>query len=342
MAQAGAAVTLSDVAREAGVSVATASRALNGSTRTVRPHLAERVAAAAKLLDYAANAQAQAMAKGATTVLGLIVHDIADPYFSAIASGVSRAADDAGLLVMLSATLGRPEQEVRYLRALRAQRGRAAIIVGSRRTERDRALDAEITAFEQAGGRVVAISQARLPVDTLVIENRAGATALARELTALGYSRFGVLAGPADLITARDRHRGFEQGVNDAGCQPPVAVHGDFTRDGGYRAMTELLDSENELDCVFAVNDVMAMGAIAACRERGIRLPDDLALAGFDDIATLRDISPSLTTVRLPLTELGEQAMSLVAEAPAGSPRRRRVKGSVVVRESTPPRHSRR
>ncbi|MEO6997049.1 MAG: LacI family DNA-binding transcriptional regulator [Terracoccus sp.] len=338
MVQGGSAVTLSDVAREAGVSVATASRALNGSTRVVRPDLAERVSAAARRLDYAPNAQAQAMARGATTVVGLIVHDIADPYFSAIASGVSRAADDAGLLVMLSATLGRPEQEVRYLRALRAQRGRATIIVGSRRTERDPSLTTEIRAFEAAGGRVVAISQARLPVDTLVIENRAGASALARELTTLGYTRFGVLAGPADLVTARDRHAGFEQGVVDAGGQPPVSVHGDFTRDGGYRAMSELLDSAAELDCVFAVNDVMAMGAIAACRDRGIRLPDDLALAGFDDIATLRDISPSLTTVRLPLIELGEQAMGLIAEAPVGSPRRRRVKGTVVVRESTPPR----
>lgn len=106
--------------------------------------------------------------------------------------------------------------------------------------------------------------------------------------------------------------------------------------------MTELLDNAGELDCVFAVNDVMAMGAIAACRDRGIRLPDGLALAGFDDIATLRDISPSLTTVRLPLTELGEQAITLVAEAPAGSPRRRRAKGTVALRESTPPRHSRR
>ncbi|MEO5743137.1 MAG: LacI family DNA-binding transcriptional regulator [Terracoccus sp.] len=136
MTQAGAAVTLSGVAREAGVSVATASRALNGSTPTVRPDLAERVVAAAEQLDYAPKAQAQAMAKGATTVVGLFRPDIADPYFSAIASGVSRAADDAGLLVMLSATLGRTEQEVRYLRELRAQRPGLLPIRSARRAGR--------------------------------------------------------------------------------------------------------------------------------------------------------------------------------------------------------------
>lgn len=331
-------VTLSDVAREAGVSVATASRALNGSSRTVRAELSARVIAVAQRLDYAPNAQAQAMAKGATTMVGLIVHDISDPYFSAIAAGISRAAEDGGLLVMLCNTLGRPGQELRYLKAVRAQRGLAAVLVGSRRTQRDgsKELEAEIEAYEHAGGRVVAVSQARLPVDTVVIENRAGAAALARELTGLGYSRFGVLAGPLDLATARDRHRGFQQAVVAAGCPEPEAVHGDFTRDGGYAAMSELLKRGTDLECVFAVNDVMAMGAIAACRDHGLRLPTDLSLAGFDDIATLRDISPSLTTVRLPLTELGIRAMQLVIEAPAAKPRRVRVRGTVVVRDSTP------
>lgn len=334
------AVTLSDVARAAGVSVATASRALNGSARTVRPALSDRVHAAARRLDYAPNGPAQAVARGSTSVVGLVVHDIADPYFSAIAAGVSRAADDAGLLVMLSSTTGRPDQEVHYLRALRAQRGRAAILAGSRRTDRSRdaALAAEIASYQQAGGRVVAISQAHLLVDTLVIDNRGGAADLARALLGRGYTSFGILAGPADLATARDRHDGFARSVVDAGHAPPVAVHGDFTRDGGYAAMTELLGRRADLECVFAVNDVMAMGAIAACRDRSVALPGDLALAGFDDIATLRDVSPSLTTVRLPLVDLGVEALRLITEPPAAEPRRHHRHGEVVLRASTPPR----
>lgn len=331
-------VTLSDVAREAGVSLATASRALNGSSRTVGRVLSDRVTAAAKRLNYATNAQAQAMAKGTTTMVGLLVHDITDPYFSAIAAGVSKAADDAGLLVMLSNTLGEPEQELRYLRALRTHQSRAAIIVGSRRVDRDASspLGAEIKAYEQAGGRVVAISQALLPVDTIVIENSGGARALARELIRLGYSQFGILAGPAGLVTARDRHRGFRQAIREAELPAPTVVHGAFSRDGGYAAMAELLDQKVHLDCVFAVNDVMATGAVAACNDRGLRLPADLALAGFDDITTLRDINPPLTTVRLPLTELGARAMAMISESPSATPRRQRVKGTVVIRDSTP------
>ncbi|HKG48876.1 MAG TPA: LacI family DNA-binding transcriptional regulator [Actinomycetales bacterium] len=334
------AVTLSDVAAEAGVSVATASRALNGSSRRVRDDLGERVRAAAERLNYTPNAQAQAMARGATTVVGLLVHDISDPYFSAIAAGVSRAAEDLGLLVLLGSTRGRPEEELRYLNTIRAQRGRAAILTGSRRDDpvHLQRLVAEVEAFGRAGGRVVAVTQARLPVDTVVIENRASATALARELVGLGYRRFGVLAGPRALLTARDRHRGFHDGVVAAGGKPPVAVHGDFTRDGGYAAMGELLDTAPHVECAFAVNDVMAVGAIAASRARGLRLPEDVALAGFDDIATLRDVTPALTTVRLPLEEIGAQAMAMVAEEPAASPRRRRVKGQVVLRDSTPRR----
>jgi LacI family transcriptional regulator len=169
MAHPGRSATLSDVAAEAGVSLATASRVLHG-TRPVGTELVSRVAEAAARLQYAPNAQAQAMAKGTTTVVGLLVHDIADPYFSSIAAGVSREADEAGLLVMLSSSMGRSDQELRYLRALRAQRSRAVILVGSRRTDdpEGAALRAEIRAFENSGGRVVAISQARLPVDTLV------------------------------------------------------------------------------------------------------------------------------------------------------------------------------
>lgn len=337
--QARRAVTLSQVAAEAGVSVATASRALNGSARTVGASLHARVVTAAERLNYAPNAQAQAMARGGSTVVGLIVHDISDPYFSAIASGVSKAADDAGLIVMLSNTLGSPEQELRYLRAVRAQRGRALIMVGSRRTVRAHTdtLKSELATFERVGGRVVAVTQAHLPVDTVVIENRAGAAELARTLVDLGHQRFGILAGPHDLVTARDRRRGFEQAVTAAGLSAPTVVHGAFTRDGGYAAMSDLLDRSPDVKCLFAVNDVMAMGAMAACRDRRVSVPGELAVAGFDDITTLRDISPSLTTVHLPLPDLGAMAMSLVLLPPAASPRRRRVKGTVVIRESTPP-----
>lgn len=331
-------VTLTDVAQRAGVSVATASRALHGSSRRVREDLRDSVLAAARELDYSPNPQAQAMARGHTDALGLIVHDIADPYFSTIAAGVMKAAEKHGLLVSLASTMQSPERELDYLSLLRRHRSRGAIVVGSRVDDArlTQALKAEAASFERSGGRLVFISQPRLDQDTIVVENAAGARDLAKALTGIGYRRFGVLGGPSRLLTARDRVRGFKDGLSKAGVPAPVVVHGEFTRDGGYVAMAELLRDDLQLDCVFAVNDVMAVGAMAACRVHGLSLPEDIALAGFDDIATLRDVHPSLTTVQLPLEDLGRAAVELVDQPGADQPRIQRVKGNVVLRGSTP------
>ncbi|MHA6621751.1 LacI family DNA-binding transcriptional regulator [Pseudonocardia sp. DLS-67] len=337
----GGSVTLLDVAKAAGVSLATASRALNGSTRRVRPDLHERVLAAAESLHYSANAQAQAMARGRTNIVGLVLSDVADPYFSSIAAGAIRAAEDEQLVVTMACTFGREERELEYLAALRGQRARAVIVVGSRVQDRgliDR-LGAEVRAFEQVGGRVAFVSQRKIPADTVVVENRGGARALAEALCGLGHRRFAVLAGRSELLTARDRSAGFREGAARAGVRidPGDVVYGGFTRDGGYAAMDELLDRGTGATCVFAVNDVMAVGAMAALRDRGVALPSGMAVAGFDDIATLRDVTPALTTVRLPLEELGAGALAMVVQEPAEHPRVRRVRGEVVLRESTPP-----
>ncbi len=332
--------TLVDVAREAGVSVATASRAFNGSSRQVRPNLREAVLAAATRLNYTPNTQAQAMVRGRTDVIGLVVSDIADPYFSALASGISEAAEERRLLVTLCTTNRDPNREIDYLGVLRGQRSRAVIMAGSRTT--DRSLEArvasEIESFRAGGGRVAAISQARHPVDTMVIGNRSGARDLAEQVAGQGYHSFAVLSGPPHLLTARDRCDGFRQGLAGSGLAPPVVVPGEFTRDGGYAAMQQVLALPRRPDCVFAVNDVMAMGALAACRDAGLQLPTDMGMCGFDDIPTLRDVHPALTTVRLPLREMGRMALELATDAGTTSPRRRRIRGEVLLRESTPAR----
>lgn len=337
-----ASVTLLDVAREAGVSLATASRAINGSTRRVRPDLRERVLEAAEALHYSANAQAQAMARGRTNLIGLVISDVGDPYFSSIAAGAIRAAENHQLVVTMACTFGREERELDYVAALRSQRARAVIVAGSRVHDREltERLGAEVRSFEQSGGRVAFISQRRIAADTVVLENRAGARALADALCGRGYRRFAVLAGRADLLTARDRYAGFREGAARHGVtiSNQDVVHGGFTRDGGYDSMIEILDRGRDIDCVFAVNDVMALGAMAALRDRGIAVPSAMAVAGFDDIVTLRDVTPALTTVRLPLEDLGARALELVLEPPAEQPRIRRVRGEVVLRESTPPR----
>jgi LacI family transcriptional regulator len=234
---------------------------------------------------------------------------------------------------------------------MRAQRARAVILIGSRSDDaaaRD-ALRAEIAAFTRSGGRAVAVGQDLLGVDTVLPENAAGAEALARAMVALGHRRFAVLAGPRGLLTARDRLDGFRAGLAAWDVSLDRVVYGAFTRDGGYEAMSAVLAVAGPLpDCVFAVNDVMAMGALARLRAGGLQVPADIALAGFDDIDTLRDVYPPLTTVRLPLKRMGEMAASLVlAEAasptadPADDQQQPRVipvPGEVILRESTLPR----
>jgi LacI family transcriptional regulator len=192
-------------------------------------------------------------------------------------------------------------------------------------------------------------------------ENAAGAQALAQAMVALGHRRFAVLAGPPGLLTARERLDGFRAGL--AAWSVPLdqarVIHGPFSRDGGYEAMSAILAAgEPRPDCVFAVTDVMALGALARLRAGGVHVPADIALAGFDDIATLRDVHPPLTTVRLPLKQMGEMAASLIlsrassqATTPASSqatswaidaaqdaPRVIPVPGEVILRDSTIPR----
>ena len=318
-------MTLQDVADRAGVSLTTASRVVNEGSRRVGPRLAERVNRAVAELGYTANLQARAVATGQSTMIGVVVHDIADPYFSSIAAGLIEVADARRLLVCISSTSATEAAEREYVALMRAQRARAVILIGSRSDDaaaRD-ALRAEIAAFTRSGGRAVAVGQDLLGVDTILPENAAGAEALARAMVALGHRRFAVLAGPRGLLTARDRLDGFRAGLAawSVPLEPARVVHGPFTRDGGYEAMSAVLAAAGPLpDCVFAVTDVMAMGALARLRAGGLQVPADIALAGFDDILTLRDVYPPLTTVRLPLKRMGEMAASLVlAEAPAAA-----------------------
>lgn len=328
--------TLYDVAREAGVSLATASRAINGSARKVNEQYRERVLDAAARLGYTPNLSAQAVARGASSTVALLVSDIADPYFSAIAAGVVKEAEASGLVVTMAVTERDTDREIELVRMLRGQRPRAIVLAGSRFSDepgRDTLLS-ELEAFTRTGGRVALISQHELPFDTVEIDNAGGARALADELTGLGYRRAAILAGPENLMTARDRLVAFS-----AGLQPVAVVHGAFTRNGGYDAMLSLIDAGlGDIDLVFAVNDVMAIGALSALRDRGIEVPGRIGVAGFDDVSTARDVTPALTTVRVPLEEAGAASVALALGTQGEIDAVTSIGATVVLRESTPPR----
>jgi LacI family transcriptional regulator len=345
----GSRVTLQDVADEAGVSLTTASRVMNEGPRRVGPLLADRVRTAAAELGYTANLQARAVATGQSTMIGVVVHDIADPYFSSIAAGLIEVAHTRQLLVCMSSTPAAEAAEREYVALMRSQRARAVILIGSR-TDDDEARDAlraEIAAFTRSGGRAVCVGQDLLGVDTILPENAAAAEALAKAMVALGHRSFAVLAGPRGLLTARDRLDGFRAGLAawSVRLDPARVIHGAFTRDGGYEAMSAILAAGDPLpDCVFAVTDLMALGALARLRAGGLEVPKDIALTGFDDIVTLRDVYPPLTTVRLPLKRMGEMAANLVLSGASDAnrpgqdrPRVIPVPGEVILRDSTVP-----
>ncbi len=345
-----AATTLAQVAHSAGVSPATASRVLNGSVRTPGPDIAERVRKAAESLGYIPNAQAQGLAKSSSGLIGLIVHDIADPYFSAIARGVQAAARDEQKMVLLATTQGTPADERAAVAAFAARRADSIVIAGSRSTrvqdqEGNALLAAELDRYCRNGGRVGVVGHpvvgASAPdgYHVVVVPNEDLAAELARELAANHASEFVIVAGPDGLVTSDDRVRGFQCGLATTGLPPAEVMRTSFDRNGGHAAGLELAarlkarrtaDSGDSRLCIFAVNDVMAIGAAAALRSEGLRIPHDTAIAGFDDIETLRDFRPALSTVRLPLEEIGRLATGTIGADPASY-----VSGQVALRRST-------
>ncbi|THG29611.1 LacI family DNA-binding transcriptional regulator [Naasia lichenicola] len=339
-------VTLADVASHAQVSLATASRVINGSTRQVQPDLRDRVLASSRLLGYVVDEQAQSMARGASQTVALVVGDIADPYFSAIAAGVSAAASRLRLTVIITTTGPGGLAEHEAVAALRPKRPLAILLAASRHLDSagEELLLEELAGYEARGGRVSFIgadtggSAARV----VRVQNRAGARELARSLIHLGYTRFSILGGPSDLATARARVDGFAEGLASGGIAASSVeiVHGPLTRDGGHAAVLELQGLNHPGACVFAVTDVMAVGAMTALISQG-RMPGrDIAVAGFDDIPLLQDVRPALTTVALPLFDIGVQALELALADPSpdsSSPEADDVRGVVRLRESTPP-----
>ncbi|MDJ0334068.1 LacI family DNA-binding transcriptional regulator [Salinibacterium sp. G-O1] len=332
---------LSDVAHRAGVSVATASRALNGSARSVKESNRAVVLAAADELGYTANVAAQAVARGRHRGVTLLVKSMPNDYANPMVVGVVEAARRAGIRITLVVVGEKSADLVREVHAARAQRAEILMTIGGRTID-DRGIPdlvAALQQYEAEGGRVVMITQAGLPFDTVSYDNQAGAHDLAVELLALGYEHFAILAGYADGMTQLDRTRGFVEGLAEGGVTLGVdrIITGEFTRDGAYAATGDLLRRGIKLDAIFAVNDAMALGVLTFLRDSGER-GKGIAVAGFDDIASLRDITPGLTTVHLPWDAVATEALRLAQSDRAATPRHSIIGAHVVIRESTPPR----
>ncbi len=324
--------TLHDVARIAGVSLATASRVLNGSQRNVAESYRVKVERVAEELGYTANLSAQAIARGTSPTIALLVADIADPYFGLVASGVVRGADERGLVVNIAITERDPDREKHVLRALRGQRPRGVIVAASRREDDGEGLREELAVFGSLGGRTVTLG---IGGDrTVMIDNTGGARELGAAMGELGYRRAIVLGAMAGVATSDHRIAGFTEGFAAAGGVVERVYPGSFQREAGVSAMRAALsDGIDSGVLVFAISDVVAIGAMSVLREDGREVGSDVAICGFDDIPASADVTPRLTTVHIPLSDVGYQAFRAVVD---DDWQQEPVALRVVVRESTP------
>jgi len=347
------AVRLSDVAQDAGVSLATASRVLNGSSRIPGKAVAEKVQASAMKLGYVANAQAQALARSRSGLIGLVVHDISDPYFATFARAIQQKVFASQSQVMLTQTERDLATEAQAIRSLVAQQVDALILVGTHRYGPD--ADSEIIAllenFTRNGGKVVSIGQSYGVGRTIVTENLAAAQELATSLIVAGFRRFATLQSSAGIPSAADRTGGFHAALAESDIEPELSISGALDRVGGHAVARQIADHLEQVHgrsadgplCVFAPADVMALGVLAELRRLGIGVPGQVAVAGFGGVPDAADSCPALTTIALPLELMAADAVEWVLprdadeEDETGERAEIRVRGDVVLRESTEP-----
>jgi LacI family transcriptional regulator len=334
--------TLADVGELAGVSTATASRVLNGTGRHVAQALRRRVLAAAEQLDYVPNAHAQALMRPDTQTVGVIAFDVNNPYFTEIIGGILGVATRTDRLVTIGNVFRDPETELRYLALMRSQRIGSLVLTGSGWTDPEHVvrLQARLDGFRAAGGRVALIGRHDITGDAILPDNDGGGGAAARALLELGHTRIGVVTGRTDMTVTVDRLRGFLGPCAAAGhpVPPQLIVAGNFTTDGGASAMIALLERAPDLTAVFCLSDAMAVGALRVLRHRGIDVPGQISVIGFDDIALAANLTPALSTVHVPLVELGEAAMRLLLEPEPVEPRTLHFPTELRLRGTTGPR----
>ncbi|SEG79737.1 transcriptional regulator, LacI family [Actinacidiphila yanglinensis] len=358
------AVTLADVAARAGVSSATVSRVLNGNY-PVAGSTRERVRRAVAELDYVVNGQARALAAASSDLVGVLVNDVADPFFGLIASALQReiAAGPGrlpgdGKLAVVCNTGGSPEAELTYLTLLERQRAAGVVLTGGAVEDRQHtaAVTARLARLAASGTRIVLCGRPPLPdagaeITTIAFDNRGGARRLTEHLLSLGHRRIGCVAGPLERSTTRHRLEGHRAALAAYGLAPEVAageefrdlpgrpvVHGGYDRSSGYDGALELLRKDPAVTAIVAANDTAALGVCAALRDRGLSVPGDVSVAGFDDLPFSVDAAPALTTVRIPLQEAGARAGRLVLGRSAPPPgAMATVATELMVRGSTAP-----
>jgi LacI family transcriptional regulator len=330
---------LSDVARDAEVSLTTASRALDpDSDHPVSDRTRARVVAAAARLAYRPNPMARALRTRRVPTIAIVVHDVSDPYFAEIVRGATAAASVRGFLTVVCNSDRDPATELRYVEMLCESRVSGVIFAGGGLEEPQyhRRMSGYARSIAHYGGAIVALAprSERWPAE--LPDNRTGARVVTEHLVSLGHTRIVMISGPATLRTSREREHGYRQAISTAGLEP-VIVRADFTVGGAARAIGRVLASDSPT-AVFVASDTMALGALSEMRRLGVSVPGDVSVAGFDDIPGLEFIHPALTTVRVPMAKLGAAGVARLLRQLDGDDTTTRIQlhpVELVVREST-------
>lgn len=302
-------VTIVEVARRARVSASTVSHVING-TRYVAEGTRERVLAAIDAMGYRPNALARSLRRGHSQTLGLVVPDSANPFFAEVARELEVAAFEAGFSVILCNTGNDRERERLYVNVLAKKQVDGLLVI----------------AAEERGDALRAIARSRVPVvaldreppdanvDGVLADHLTGGALATRHLIALGHRRIACIVGPNRASPSAQRAAGYRRALEEAGLPLDEALMrpGDFRPESGWVAARALLALPQPPTAVFACNDLMALGVLRAAAERGRRVPEDLALVGYDDIELARYAVPALTTVAQPKREMARAAIRLL------------------------------
>jgi LacI family transcriptional regulator len=306
-------VTLFDICRKAGVSSATVSRVINNSP-LVQSTTRKKVLRAIQDLGYRPSHAARMLARQRTDTIGVIFPDIASGFYAEVLSGLDSVAAERQLHILTAFSHGGKDAQALIARFADERRVDAVVFMNlSGRS------DAFLRQISKSGLPLVLLDRPVQGLHTVAIDNASGAESVIEHLARLGHRSIAFLKGPDDNYDAAQRLQGVMRGLRKAGLELPpwLSWSGDFTEEGGRAAVTAFLASGAPMpDAIFACNDAMAVGVLAVLQENGLQVPDDVALVGFDDIASARHLG--LTTVRSPMREMGRQAGQVAAQLAAG------------------------
>ncbi|WP_199884976.1 LacI family DNA-binding transcriptional regulator [Pseudomonas bohemica] len=304
--------TMQDVAREAGVSTATVSRVLAGFKGATTDETAERVREVAAQLGYVVNSVAASLRKERSSSVGLILADVANPFFGRLASGVEQTLSANGISVLLANSGNSVTEEERLLR-LMAEKQVDAVIMASSAANGEHIRDAVAR-----GMRIVLVDSELqdVDIDTVLIDNQLAAQKAVEHLLALGHREIAIVTGQLQASFDQERLAGYHAAFAQRGLKPPkkLTLNGDSTYEGGHSAVQALLGRPSKVTAVFATNNLMSTGAITAILEAGLRIPDDLSLIGFDDMEWYPIFKPAITAIAQPAYRLGQIAAQRLLE----------------------------